>query len=154
MPAPLYAREAIEAILPHRHPFLFVDRVMHLTPAQRITAELDLRRDAPWFAGHFPGHPMMPGVLVSEAMAQTAGLLVALSAKTGQPVTPVTPDFMVLTAVNIKFLRPALPGECLTLGATFERALGPLYHFTATARAGRQDVAAGTLVLTARKGPA
>lgn len=151
MSAPLHDRAEIESILPHRAPFLFVDRVMHLAAGQRIVAELDLRATEPHFAGHFPGKPMMPGVLVSEALAQTAGLLAALSAKVGRPLSAGDLRFMILAAVNIKFLRPAVPGECLSLEAVFERTLGPLYHFKVWARAGRSEIAAGTLVLAARQ---
>jgi 3-hydroxymyristoyl/3-hydroxydecanoyl-(acyl carrier protein) dehydratase len=94
---------------------------------------------------------MMPGVLVSEALAQTAGLLLALSARTGNPLTPETPRFMVLAAVNIKFLRPAVPGECLSLHARFERTIGPLSHLAVSAYATRHEIANGTVVLAARK---
>lgn len=151
MPAVLYDRLVIEEILPHRAPFLFVDRVVHLIPGQRIVAELEPRGDEPHFAGHFPGRPIMPGVLVGEAMAQTAGLLVALSARVGHALTAETPRFMVLAAVNIKLLRPACPGDCISLHAHFERTIGPLFHFGASALVGRHEVATGTLVLAARK---
>lgn len=147
----LYDRTTIEEILPHRAPFLFVDRVVQFTSGQRIVAELDLRGDEPHFAGHFPERPMMPGVLVSEAMAQTAGVLLGLSARTGNPLTPETPKFMVLAAVNVKFLQPAVPGDCLSLQARFERTIGPLTHMAVSARVGRQEVASGTVVLAARK---
>ena len=74
------AREQIEQILPHRSPFLFVDAVRELDAGKRILAELELRADEPHFEGHFPGRPIMPGVLIAEALAQTSGLLLALSA--------------------------------------------------------------------------
>ncbi len=151
MPVTLYDRATIEEILPHRPPFLFVDRVVQFTSGQRIVSELDLKGDEPHFTGHFPGRPMMPGVLVSEAMAQSAGLLLALSARTGHPLTPETPRFMVLAAVNIKFLRPAVPGECLSLHASFERTIGPLSHLVVSAYTGRHEIATGTVVLAARK---
>jgi 3-hydroxymyristoyl/3-hydroxydecanoyl-(acyl carrier protein) dehydratase len=150
MTSALHDRAVIEELLPHRAPFLFVDRVMQFTVGRRLLAELDLRGTEPHFAGHFPGRPMMPGVLVSEALAQTAGLLAALSARAGRPLSAADPRFMVLAAVNVKFLRPAVPGECLSLQADFERTLGPLYHFKVAARAGRSEIAAGTLVLAAR----
>jgi 3-hydroxymyristoyl/3-hydroxydecanoyl-(acyl carrier protein) dehydratase len=154
MAAALYDRTTIEEILPHRPPFLFVDRVVQLVSGRRIVAELDLRQDEPHFRGHFPGRPIMPGVLVSEAMAQTAGLLLALSARTGNPLTPETPRLMVLAAVNVKFLHPAVAGESLKLQANFERTVGPLSHLAVSANVGRREVAAGTVVLAALKEPA
>ena len=78
---PLFALEDILPVLPHRPPFLFVDRVMMLEPHKLIIAERTLRPDEPQFAGHFPGRPIMPGVLIAEALAQTSGLLIGLSEK-------------------------------------------------------------------------
>ena len=143
----LYEREVIEEILPHRPPFLFVDRVTALKPGGHIDAERDLLPDEPHFAGHFPGRPMMPGVLVIEAMAQTSGLLLALSAREGNSMLPGLPGTIVLATANVKFLHPAAPGETLRMSATFERGLGALYYFSAAVTVGRRAVAAGTLVL-------
>jgi 3-hydroxyacyl-[acyl-carrier-protein] dehydratase len=143
----LYDRAIIETILPHRPPFLFVDRVMALKPGERLEAERDLRPDEPHFAGHFPGRPLMPGVLVTEAMAQASGLLLALSGREGRPILPGPPGTIVLAAAQVKFVRPAVPGETLTLTAGFERSLGALYHFSVAAAVGRRAVASGTLVL-------
>lgn len=143
----LYDRAAIETLLPHRAPFLFVDRVTALKPGERIEAERDLLSEEPHFAGHFPGRPLMPGVLVTEAMAQAAGLLLALSGREGRPILPEPPGVIVLAAVQVKFVRPAMPGETLTLSAAFERSLGSLCHFTVAAAVGRRTVASGTLVL-------
>ena len=76
-----FTMEDILAILPHRPPFLFVDRVIKLVPDREIVAERAIRSDEPFFAGHFPGKPVMPGVLVTDALAQTSGLLWGLSKK-------------------------------------------------------------------------
>ena len=143
----LYDRAAIETILPHRPPFLFVDRVTALKPGTRIEAERDLLPDEPHFIGHFPGRPLMPGVLVTEAMAQTSGLLLALSTQEGHPILPGQPGTIVLAAAQVKFVKPAVPGETLLLSASFERAFGVLYHFDVAAAVGRRTVASGTLVL-------
>ena len=75
----LYDISLIKEILPHRSPFLFVDRIMELKAGERIVAEKDLSPDESFFKGHFPGNPIMPGVLVTEALAQTSGLLIGLS---------------------------------------------------------------------------
>src|SRR4249920_12830 len=72
----------IQALLPHRYPFLLVDRVLELEPNQRILAVKNVSINEPFFQGHFPGHPVMPGVLVLEALAQAGGLLTQLSAST------------------------------------------------------------------------
>ncbi|TET85952.1 MAG: UDP-3-O-[3-hydroxymyristoyl] N-acetylglucosamine deacetylase, partial [Desulfobacteraceae bacterium] len=78
---PLYDISVIEEILPHRSPFLFVDRVIKLEVGKKIITKKDLSPDNSFFAGHFPGRPIMPGVLVSEALAQTSGLLLGLTWK-------------------------------------------------------------------------
>src|SRR5689334_24838334 len=69
----------IQALLPHRYPFLLVDRVIELEPNKRIRAIKNVTINEPFFQGHFPGHPVMPGVLVLEALAQVGGLLTQLS---------------------------------------------------------------------------
>ena len=74
-----FGKDTVLKILPQRPPFLFVDRVLKLRPDDRIVAELDLTESLPHFAGHFPDRPVMPGVLVTEALAQTSGLLLGLS---------------------------------------------------------------------------
>ena len=66
-------REGIEALLPHRAPFLLVDQVLELTPGQRALAIKHVAKDEYWVAGHFPGNPIMPGVLIAEALAQVVG---------------------------------------------------------------------------------
>jgi len=88
---PLFALEDILPVLPHRPPFLFVDRVMLLEPHKLIIAERTLRPDEPQFAGHFPGRAIMPGVLVTEALAQTSGLLLGLSERVTGAAPPESP---------------------------------------------------------------
>jgi 3-hydroxyacyl-[acyl-carrier-protein] dehydratase len=140
-----HGREAIERILPHRRPFLFVDRVVGLAPGAAIEAELDLRADEPHFAGHFPGRPIMPGVLITEALAQASGLLLALTAiGKGEAVAG---DLFYLARADMKWTSPVAPGETLVLEARLDRALGPLVAFRVRARTRRKDVAAGTLTL-------
>lgn len=98
----------IQALLPHRYPFLLVDRVKEFEPHQRIVGFKNVTVNEPFFQGHFPGRPVMPGVLIIEAMAQTAGVLVF---KSGGPVGKTV---MYLTGIDeAKFRRPVVPGDQL-----------------------------------------
>jgi beta-hydroxyacyl-ACP dehydratase FabZ len=137
--------ETIEQILPHRAPFLFVDRVRELDPDKRILAERELKPDEPHFAGHFPGRPIMPGVLIAEALAQTSGLLLALSAmERGEEPSS---RMFYLARADVKWTEPTEPGETLELEAKLQRELGPLVSFKVRAFTRRKDVASGTLTL-------
>lgn len=142
---PLHGPETIREILPHRPPFLFVDRVTVLEPGVRIVAERDLRAEEPHFTGHFPGAPMMPGVLVAEALAQTSGLLCALSLGEGDRDVSEPPLF--LAKLDLKFPATARPGETMVMEARLERAYGTLFRFQVEARSGERAVAKGTLML-------
>ncbi len=93
--------QEIMAILPHRYPFLLVDRILSFEPGQRMTAIKNVSMNEPFFQGHFPGHPIMPGVLIIEAMAQIGGVL-ELTAR-------------VDVGVVDKFRKPVLPGDQLTI---------------------------------------
>jgi len=143
----------ILGILPHRSPFLFVDRVVELCLPDWISAERTLRPDEPFFQGHFPGRPVMPGVLVAEALAQTSGLLVGLALKSSSaPARPENPVFF-LTSVNIKFMMPAQPGDTLRLKAALKKRYGALYLFEVSAHVLNAHIAAGTLTLGEEKQP-
>ena len=140
-----FGMQEILAVLPHRPPFLFVDRVLGLDPFKRIVAERELRADEPYFAGHFPGHAVMPGVLITDALAQTSGLLVGLSQK-GANVGPEGKRFF-LGAANMKFPSPAFPGQVLRMTAVSDGAAAHLSRFAVEACVGRRLVASGTLTL-------
>lgn len=109
-------REDIKRLLPHREPFLWVDRVLEREPGERTVAELDI--DPGWrlFEGHFPGHPVMPGVLQLEAMAQTAGLALA-----GASGTEGKLGFLAKVD-NAKFRNQVLPGDTLRMEAQILKA--------------------------------
>lgn len=134
-------------ILPHRAPFLFVDRVIKLDPNKLIVAERKLRAEEPYFAGHFPGKPIMPGVLIAEALAQTSGLLIGLSEMISAAAPPQKPKAFFLATTNVKFTHPAVPEDILVLRSTADRQFGELYRFNVEAAAGRNLVASGTLTL-------
>jgi 3-hydroxyacyl-[acyl-carrier-protein] dehydratase len=141
-------------VLPHRPPFLFVDRVTKLDPGKSIVAERALRAEEPQFAGHFPGRPIMPGVLVAEALAQTSGLLIGLSEQLTAAAPPGQPRSFFLATTSIKFTHPAVPGDVLVLRATSDRSFGGLFRFNVEATAGRNLVASGSLTLARVEGHA
>ncbi len=102
--------EEIMALLPHRYPFLLVDRITELDcEAQHVVGLKNVSMNEPFFRGHFPGHPVMPGVLQLEAMAQTGGVLLITLLKTDK----LTPYFMSID--KAKFRRVVVPGDQLTI---------------------------------------
>ena len=143
----VYGLDDILSILPHRPPFLFVDRVIKLIPDKEIAAERLLRDDEPFFTGHFPQKHIMPGVLVTDALAQTSGLLWGFSKKALGAVLAKEPEIFFLASANMKFVNPSFPGETLTLFARFERSFGALFSYTVEAHVKRKLVAKGNLTL-------
>ena len=137
--------QEIMRILPHRDPFLFVDRVLELQVDELVLAQRVLREEEPHFAGHFPNRAIMPGVLITEALAQTSGLLLALSAmeRGGRPQG----DIFYLARADMKWTEPVVPGETLLLEARLQRNLGPLTAFKVRAYTRKKDVASGNLTL-------
>ncbi|MDR1545358.1 MAG: 3-hydroxyacyl-ACP dehydratase FabZ [Deltaproteobacteria bacterium] len=126
---PLYDVRDIMAVLPHRPPFLLVDRVETLEPWRRIRAFKNVTINEPFFQGHFPGLPVMPGVLIVEAMAQASSLLLTLSARDHRAAAPA--DLKVgdlagrvgffAACDGVKFRRQVVPGDRLDLEAWFLR---------------------------------
>jgi 3-hydroxyacyl-[acyl-carrier-protein] dehydratase len=101
----------IMKILPHRYPFLMVDRVIEMEPGKRIVGIKNVTINEPFFQGHFPGHPVMPGVLIVEAMAQVAGILAYLSSD--DEIRKKVCYFMSID--NARFRKPVMPGDLLRL---------------------------------------
>jgi 3-hydroxyacyl-[acyl-carrier-protein] dehydratase len=100
----------IQQILPHRYPFLLIDRVIDLTPRERIVAIKNVTINEPFFAGHFPGNPIMPGVLILEAIAQAGGALLLTE------VEDRADKLMVFTGIErARFRRPVVPGDQLRI---------------------------------------
>jgi len=118
----------IRKMLPHRYPFLFVDRVLEVEPGKSIVGLKNVSMDEPFFQGHFPDRPIMPGVLIVEAMAQTAGVLVYKS--TG------TDDKMVyfMSVDRVKFRKPVRPGDQLRLEVQALQQRGKAWKFKGAAR--------------------
>jgi 3-hydroxyacyl-[acyl-carrier-protein] dehydratase len=123
--------------LPHRPPFLFVDTVLECIPGQRAWGQRTFQADDPVFAGHFPGNALVPGVLLTEALAQVAGIAI------GRPN-----ELYFLTAIRtMKFLRPVRPGELIDLRADQTNVLDTFHHFDVSAHVGDEIAARGQLVL-------
>jgi 3-hydroxyacyl-[acyl-carrier-protein] dehydratase len=142
----------ILAILPHRPPFLFVDRVTKLVADKSIVAERDISDTEPYFAGHFPRKHIMPGVLVTDALAQTSGLLWGLSKKVPGATLAKEPQIFYLASANIKYVNPAFPGETLELLSTCETSFGTLFSYSVEARVGKKTVARGSMALAMMDG--
>ena len=116
----------IREYLPHRYPFLLVDRVTELdVEAKRVRAYKNVTINEPFFQGHFPGHPVMPGVLIVEAMAQTAAVVVGISLNVIDK--PLLTYFMGID--GCKFRRMVQPGDVLELHVTVKRPGGKIWKF-------------------------
>jgi len=129
----------IQRALPHRYPFLMVDRVIDLVPEKRITAVKNVTINEQYFQGHYPGQPIMPGVLVLEAMAQTAGLLL------GQRLEHTGKVAVLLSLDNVKFRRAVMPGDQLVLEAETIRVKSRTAHMRCQAKVGNVLAAEATL---------
>lgn len=130
--------------LPHRYPFLLVDRVIECVPKQRIHAVKNVTFNEPCFTGHFPGRPVMPGVLILEALAQAAGILAFVTAG----VYPTEKTQIYFVGIDkARFRRPVVPGDQIVLKATLERALRGIWKFATVAEVnGEEAVSADMMV--------
>ena len=129
--------EQIKRMIPHRHPFLLIDSVEEIRHGESAVGIKDVTPDEPYFEGHFPGAPIMPGVLIVEAMAQTAGVLVVDS--TGQQDTGLLVYFMTID--NARFRKRVLPGDRLELHVRILRGRGKVWKFYGEARVRGERVA-------------
>jgi 3-hydroxyacyl-[acyl-carrier-protein] dehydratase len=131
--------------LPQRYPILMIDRVLQCEPGKRILALKNVSANEPYFQGHFPGRPIMPGVLILEAMAQAAGLIFASS-----PNRPENVIYYYAGIDDARFKRPVLPGDQLELDVTLERLLRSVGKFACVARVGGDVVAEATILCAAQ----
>ena len=132
-------RAAIEAILPHREPFLLIDEVLELVPGERVVARKQVRGDEWYFRGHFPGRPVMPGVLIVEAMAQTGAVAVLSEEENRGRIA------LFAGIDDTRFKRIVEPGDELQLECTLEQVRGPIGKGRARATVDGQLAARGTL---------
>jgi 3-hydroxyacyl-[acyl-carrier-protein] dehydratase len=134
----------IQELLPHRYPFLLVDRVLELEPNQRILAVKNVSINEPFFQGHFPGHPVMPGVLVLEALAQAGGLLTQLSA--GDVADGEEKLFYLVKIDNARFSRMVVPGDQLMLEVRLKRMIRNMAMYECSASVDGKQVASADIL--------
>ncbi|MDZ7782552.1 MAG: 3-hydroxyacyl-ACP dehydratase FabZ [Halioglobus sp.] len=133
--------------LPHRYPFLLVDRVLAITAGESIVACKNLSVNEPFFQGHFPGNPILPGVLLIEAMAQSAGILGFFSQnKTNEDGS----TYYFAGADNLRFRRPCVPGDQVMLRATVLSSRRGIWKFDVSADVDGELAASGTILCADR----
>jgi 3-hydroxyacyl-[acyl-carrier-protein] dehydratase len=116
----------IQSFLPHRYPFLLVDRILELEPNKKAVGIKNVTINEPFFEGHFPGNPIMPGVLIVEALAQVAGLMAFASGVQGDTV-------YFMSIEKAKFRRPVVPGDQLRLEIIRTHQRGNVWKFSGNA---------------------
>ena len=148
MPRPYrapFGREVIEEILPHRDPFLLVDEVTELEPGRRVVATRRVSAEDWWFPGHFPQRPVMPGVLIVEAMAQTGAVAVLVEEENRGRIA------FFAGIDDCRFKRIVEPGDTLTLRCEIDQIRGPIGRGKATAHVGDELAARGTLTFAVER---
>lgn len=141
-------------LLPHRYPMLMVDRIDSLEPGVFAEGIKCVTANEPFFQGHFPEHPIMPGVLIVESMAQVAGVM--LRTRSRPDLAPVEPTAqkparpgVMANIQRMRFRRPVVPGDQLRVRAMHLKSLGTIHHVKVEARVGEELVADGELMLGA-----
>jgi 3-hydroxyacyl-[acyl-carrier-protein] dehydratase len=136
--------QAILERLPHRYPFLLVDRVLECRPGESIRALKNVTYNEPYFTGHFPHRPVMPGVMIIEALAQAAGILCFVTAN-------VIPDentrFYFVGIDKARFRRPVVPGDQLLLTVQLQRSLRGIWRFATAATVEGHEVAQADMMV-------
>lgn len=135
---------SIMECMPHRYPFLLIDRVLDIELGSWIRAYKNVTMNEPFFQGHFPGYPVMPGVLILEAMAQAAGILTSKSVCGSSDK-----NLMLLVGVDgVRFKRQVLPGDCLTLLAKTTKQKGHVWKYDVEASVDSQLAAQAHILLS------
>lgn len=135
-----YDVQGIKELIPHRYPFLLIDKIVNIEPATSAVGIKNVTSNEPFFPGHFPNHPVMPGVLIVEAMAQTAAALVVHTL--GESAKGKVVYFMSVD--EAKFRKPVVPGDVLRLHCEVERSRGSVWRFTGVAMVDEHKVAEAT----------
>ena len=140
----MFTIQEIMDVLPHRYPFLLVDRIVDWEPGRFIVGLKNVTINEPFFNGHFPGHPIMPGVLIVEAMAQTGGVAVLMSLGGEKKLA----YFAAID--NCRFRRPVFPGDQIVMKVTITAHKGPVWKMHGEARVGDALVAEADLTAIIR----
>ncbi len=135
--------EEIMRHLPHRYPFLLVDRVLECVPGKHITALKNVTFNEPYFPGHFPHRPVMPGVIIIEALAQASGIL---AFQTMNVIPDENTRFFFVAIDNARFRKPVEPGDQMILKSTFGRAFKGIWKFQTVAEVDGVEVASADLM--------
>jgi 3-hydroxyacyl-[acyl-carrier-protein] dehydratase len=133
--------------LPHRYPFLLIDRVLSCDPGKTLSALKNVTINEPFFQGHFPHHPVMPGVLIIEAMAQACAIL-TFHSEQHRPDERLVYYFVGID--NARFKKPVMPGDTLRLDVALERHVRGIWKFSAQALVGDARVAEAEIMCTVR----
>ena len=139
--------KAVLEHLPHRYPFLLVDRVLEMEPGRSIVALKNVTINEPFFPGHFPHHPVMPGVMVIEAMAQAAAIL---AFKSGERLPDEHSVVYFVGIDEARFKSPVMPGDQLMLYARIDRHLKGIWKFSTEARVGERLAAEAKMMCALR----
>ena len=137
--------QEILEMLPHRYPFLLIDKVIDCEAFETITAIKNVTINEPFFQGHFPGRPIMPGVLILEAMAQATGVLAFYSLNTKKKSDA---EYLLVGVDKARFKRPVGPGDKLVIEAQLTRQLRGIFRFNATAHVDGELVASAQFMTT------
>ena len=138
----------IQKLLPHRYPFLLVDRVLEIVPDKHILAYKNITQNEPFFTGHFPGKPIMPGVLIIEALAQAGGLLTQLS-HVGETSNRM---FYMVKVESARFKKMVVPGDRLDLDVTIKRVIRNRAVYEGIARVDGVEVAPAEVLCAEDRG--
>ncbi|MBT8430609.1 MAG: 3-hydroxyacyl-ACP dehydratase FabZ [Gammaproteobacteria bacterium] len=137
--------QKIQSLLPHRYPFLLVDRVVECEPGRRLVAIKNVTVNEPFFQGHFPSKPVMPGVLLIEAMAQATGLLAMESAE-----VPKEAIYYLVGVDKARFKQPVVPGDQVRLEVEVLKHRRDIWVFAAEAKVDDRMAASAEIMCTAR----